>query len=476
MTVDFPTIIQGGMGVGVSGWPLANTVSRLGHLGVVSGAILDVVMLRRLQEGDIGGNVREALSHYPFPESAQAIIDKFFIPGGKSSTDPYRSIPMYTINPSKSLLEIAVAANFAEIWLAKRGHNGVVGINYLEKTQMANPAAIYGAMLAGVDYICMGAGIPREIPGVIDRLCDHREVGIRLDVDGAAPDDDYRFIFDPGKVFDKTLPKLARPKFLAIIASAVLAISLARKSTGEVDGFVVEAPSAGGHNAPPRGTMKLDETGEPIYGPRDTVDFEKIKGLKRPFWLAGQRAYPEKLKEAKEIGAVGVQVGTPFAFCQESSITDEIKEKTLRRSLDGGVEVFTDPVVSPTGFPFKVARVPGSLSETDVYEGRPRICDLGYLRQAYKKEDGSLGYRCPAEPESAYVRKGGKIENTLGRRCLCSGLIATIGHPQVRKGGYIEPPIITAGDDLYKITRFINNSNITYTAKDVIDYLQEPKT
>ena len=33
----WPVIIQGGMGVGVSGWRLARAVAERGHLGVVSG-------------------------------------------------------------------------------------------------------------------------------------------------------------------------------------------------------------------------------------------------------------------------------------------------------------------------------------------------------------------------------------------------------------------------------------------------------
>ncbi len=471
MSVNLPTIIQGGMGVGVSGWPLANAVASCGYMGVVSGAILDVVMLRRLQDGDPGGHIRRALAHFPVPDIAQKIAEKFYIPGGKGLKEAYRSTPMYAVNPNQALQEITVVANFVEVWLAKQGHSGVIGVNYLEKTQMPNPASIYGAMLAGVDYVCMGAGIPREIPGLMDELCDHKEVALRLDVDGASREDVFRILFNPRKILGKTLPKLQRPKFLAIIASAVLAISLARKSTGKVDGFIVEMPSAGGHNAPPRGGIQLDERGEPIYGPRDRIDYEKIKNLGRPFWLAGQCAYPEKLSEALELGAVGIQVGTPFAFCRESSLTGEIKQEVLSHSLDGRVEVFTDPVASPTGFPFKVAKVKGSLAEEEVYEKRKRICNLGYLRQLYKKDDGSVGYRCPAEPQEAYVRKGGALEDTVGRRCLCAGLMATIGHPQVQKGGHVEPPIVTAGDDLLNIKRFIRNSSLSYSAQDVINYL-----
>jgi len=466
-----PRIIQGGMGVGVSGWPLAGAVSSLGEMGVVSGVVLDVVFARRLQEGDVGGHMRRALDHFPVPEVAGRVWDRYFIPGGKAPEVPYKPIPQYTVDPGAPLLELGVVANFAEVWLAKQGHSGVVGINYLEKLQLANLSAIYGAMLAGVDYVCMGAGIPREIPGVLDRFVDHEPAFLRLDVDGASPDDDFRAGFDPLAVLGEALPKLKRPKFLAIIASAVLAISLAKKSTGRVDGFVVEAPTAGGHNAPPRGGIQLDDSGEPVYGPRDEVDFAKIKDLGLPFWLAGCCAYPEKLKGSLALGAAGIQVGTALAFCRESSLTEEIKAQVIRQVKDGEARVFTDPVASPTGFPFKVARVPGSLSEAEVYENRPRLCDMGYLRQPYKKADGSLGYRCRAEPVAAYVRKGGKEEEAEGRKCLCNGLIANIGHPQVQKGGYIEPPIITAGDDLANIGKFIKPGAASYAAADVIDRL-----
>ena len=59
-------IIQGGMGAGVSNWNLARTVSRLGQLGVVSGTALDAILVRRLQDGDLEGQVRHALTNFPF--------------------------------------------------------------------------------------------------------------------------------------------------------------------------------------------------------------------------------------------------------------------------------------------------------------------------------------------------------------------------------------------------------------------------
>ena len=59
-----------------------------------------------------------------------------------------------------------MVANFAEVWLAKQGHHGPVGVNFLEKVQMATPAAAYGAMLAGVDVVLVGAGHSRvSCPG-----------------------------------------------------------------------------------------------------------------------------------------------------------------------------------------------------------------------------------------------------------------------------------------------------------------------
>ncbi len=56
-----PTIIQGGMGVAVSSWKLANKVARAGELGVVSGTGLDIVVARRLQDGDPGEPRRRVL-------------------------------------------------------------------------------------------------------------------------------------------------------------------------------------------------------------------------------------------------------------------------------------------------------------------------------------------------------------------------------------------------------------------------------
>lgn len=469
-----PLIIQGGMGAGVSDWRLANAVARAGQLGVVSGTALDVVLARRLQRGDPEGHLRRALAHFPVPALAERVLAKYFRPAGRGADTAFATKPLHTARLQTALLELTVVANFVEVFLAKEGHGGLVGINLLEKIQLPNLASLYGAMLAGVDYVLMGAGIPLEIPGALDRLARHEATSLKLQVEGATPDDSFVMRFDPQRLLGQSLPPLNRPKFLAIIASVTLALTLQKRASGRVDGFVIEGPTAGGHNAPPRGALQLDDSGQPIYGPRDEVDLMKIAALGLPFWLAGGYGHPDRLRAALAAGASGVQVGTPFAFCRESGLAEGIKAATLQRVLDGDGEIHTDPVASPTGYPFKVMALPGTLAEEEVYEARERVCDLGYLRHPYKRADGSLGYRCPAEPVADYVQKGGAIEETVGRKCLCNGLLANLGLAQHRRGGYLEPPLVTAGDDVRALKHFVSPGNLTYAATDVLDYLLAP--
>ncbi len=472
MNLDaLPEIIQGGMGIGVSSWPLARAVALQGQLGVVSGTALDNLLIRRLQDGDMGGHVRRALDAFPIPSVASEIMDRFFKPEGREEGEPYKIAPMYRKMVDNFRDHITVTANFVEVWLAKEGHQGQVGINYLTKLQMPTLSSVYGAMLAGVDFVLMGAGIPREIPGVLDRFANHEPASIRFDVQGNGKGDEVRLVFDPRAGVDVELPPLKRPRFLPIISSNSLATMMARKANGRVDGFIVEGPTAGGHNAPPRGDRGLDGNGEPIYGEKDAVDLEKLRRLGIPFWRAGGTGRPGQIQETREAGGVGIQVGTLFAYCEESGLDENLKEQVLDLCRNGGVEVTTDGRASPTGFPFKVVEMESTLTGEETYERRKRVCDLGYLRTAYRREDGRLGYRCAAEPVSTFVKKGGKEEDTVGRKCLCNALMANIGVGQDRKDGTTEPPLLTSGDELKKLGEFLNGRK-SYTAKDVIDYLR----
>ncbi len=471
--MSLPTIIQGGMGVAVSNWRLARAVSQLGQLGVVSGTIIGVVCARRLQQGDPGGHVQRALAHFPIPAMAERVLRSFFVADGKAADAPFKGIPMPGVTPSAAWTELNVVGGFAEVFLAREGHDRPVGINLLEKIQVATLASLFGAMLAGVGYVIMGAGIPRFIPGALDHFAAGEAAELKVDVEGAAPAEATVSRFDPQAFFSEfgSAPKLERPRFLAIVSSATLAMTLARKSNGRVDGFVIESELAGGHNAPPRGPLQLSTSGEPVYGPRDVPDLAKIAELGLPFWLAGSRADPEGLAEARRLGAAGIQVGTAFAFCEESGIEPHIKREVLRMAREGRASVFTDPLASPTGFPFKVLQMEGTLSEAAEYTARERVCDLGYLRQAYVKPDGSLGYRCAAEPGADFERKGGAASELAGRKCLCNGLLATVGLGQVRPGSGPEPAIITAGDEVARVARFLPENAETYSAADVVRHL-----
>lgn len=463
---ELPHIIQGGMGAGVSGWLLARAVSSRGQLGVVSGVGLDTLLVRRLQDGDPGGHLRRAMAQFPIAGAEEAARRRFFLEDGRAPGQRYLMLPRPDMKMDAARVRLTMLAAFVEVWLAKEGHDGPVGMNLLTKIQIPTLPTLYGAMLAGVDYVLMGAGIPREIPGALDRLADHGAAELRFEVTGAPDEAAPVLRFDPSEYWTPGAA-LVRPRFLPIIASNLLATVLARKATGRVDGFIIEGPTAGGHNAPPRGTLQLDGRGEPVYGPRDVVDLDKVRELGLPFWIAGGAGHPDRLREARAAGAAGIQVGTLFAYCDESGMAESLKRSVLAHAAKGAVAVRTDPRASPTGYPFKIVTWDDNPAAG---VARDRVCDLGYLREAFWTPQGRVGYRCAGEPVAAYERKGGDAADTVGRQCLCNALMATIDLPQRRRGGLVEPPIVTSGDDLVNIGGFLGGRE-SYDAGAVLDYL-----
>ena len=467
MSNSLPVIIQGGMGIAVSNWELAKTVSMQGQLGVVSGTAIDNVMARRLQDGDPTGNTRRALAHFPNQEVVAKILAKYFIEGGKAPDAPYVMVPKITLEQKRDAQEILIAANFVEVWLAKEGHDGVIGINFLHKIQMTTAASVFGAMLAGVDYIIMGAGIPRELPKLIRSIAKLEVGSVPVDVIGGPA---VLTTINPLD-FVPAGTQIKKPKFLAIISVDVLGTYLARDEETRPDGFIIEHNSAGGHNAPPRGKWEFDENGEPIYGPKDIADIEKMKKLELPFWLAGTYGNPERVKAALAQGAAGVQVGTLFAISNHSGFSTKTRNQLLEKLKSNSLEIKTDVKASPTSFPIKIAKLEGHTSTKAGFAARPKLCDLGYLREPAISETGRTIYRCPSEPDDQFIKKGGAIEDIDGRKCLCNGLMANIGLPQVRKDGYVEAPIVTLGSDIEGAKVLLKDHPDGYGADEAVKWL-----
>ncbi|MBN2177078.1 MAG: nitronate monooxygenase [Demequinaceae bacterium] len=465
-----PRIIQGGMGVAVSSWRLASEVARRGQLGVVSGTGLDLVLARRLQDGDRGGAIRRALAAFPVSAITTRILDKYFLPNGRKAGEGYSTVPRLSVTPRRLAQELLMVGNFVEVWLAKEGHDGEVGVNYLEKGQMATPAAAYGAMLAGVDYVLMGAGIPRDIPHLLDELAEHRKIAFPVDVAGAESGT-VTVDLDPPTLLGATLARLKRPFFVAIISAHILAMHLSKDSHTRPDGFVIEGPRAGGHNAPPRGKLVFDESGEPVFGPRDDADVAQVAACGLPFWLAGAVGTPEGLVAAEEQGAQGIQAGTLFALSHESGLDNALKERAIAGVRDGTLTVRTMPRVSPTGFPFKVAQIPGTLMDEAAIAHRSRRCDMSLLRTPFVGPDGDIAYRCPAEPIEDFVGKGGAAEETVGRACLCNALFANVGLGQTQRDGYQEEPLVTLGEDFEGARRLAEQFPQGWSAHQALDWL-----
>jgi NAD(P)H-dependent flavin oxidoreductase YrpB (nitropropane dioxygenase family) len=412
---------------------MAKQVAIAGELGVISGTAIDSVVARRLQDGDPSGDIRRAMSHFPNKKTIDEIMDRFFIEGGRAPDKPYLDVPKLSIKGNLFSNNLLAVSSFVEVWLAKEGHQGLIGMNILEKIQLAIPAQLYGAMLAEADYILIGAGIPAQIPHLLNEISVGNKVAMKVEV--ADTKDKHYLHFDPRTLGIDNFP-VKRPQFLAIVSSHALVAYLNKDVETKPDGFVIEYHVAGGHNAPPRAKNQ------------DIPNLEKILASGSPFWLAGGFATPAKLVEAISYGAKGVQVGSVFALSNESGFTDENRSTVLNSLGDPNMRVLTDASASPTGFPFKVIQNNQTLSNDTLYKERMRICDLGYLRTMYQREKGGIGYRCPAEPLDNYEFKNGGVEQAQGSKCLCNALMADIGLGQRRPDGRTEISLLTFGSDL----------------------------
>jgi NAD(P)H-dependent flavin oxidoreductase YrpB (nitropropane dioxygenase family) len=464
--MQLPQIIQGGMGVYISTPFLANACSRAGALGTVSGVGAEIMLTRILQSGDPHGHYRRALAHFPFPEIAERIIKTYFVDGGIPANSKFKRLPAFSLQLRRDLIELTVAASFSFVWLAKEGHSGPISVNYLEKVQIPHIYHITGAMLAGVDCVTMGAGITLQIPGVLDAIASGGTPSYRVIIEGSKNGTET-ISFNPSTFFNAKFPEVMRPKFLPIVSTDVLASLMAKRlPVDSIQGFVVEKPTAGGHNAPPRTKGVFDETGQPVYGLKDEISFKNLESLGIPFWVAGSLASPEGLAESQAIGAMGIQAGSIFALSENSGMKSSYRAEMRRLGYRGKLVIRTDPKASPTGFPFKVVQLRDTQSEATDYNNRKRVCDLSALLVPYQRPDDKVGFRCSSEPIADYLRKGGKLEDAEGARCLCNGLFSAAGH-----GSPGELPIFTLGDDVSFLTHLMVDENDSYEAVDAIKYL-----
>ncbi len=227
--------------------------------------------------------------------------------GGNIIPAPSQESQSVALYLDEDVVELLIITGYAEVWLAKEGHAGKVFINFLKKVELPLIYTMYGAMLAGVDGVIVGAGNPDGLPAVRSKLAEHQTVNSDLQVLYRESGESFHVPFNPRLVADGKLAQrpLQRPAFLAIVSLENLVEALAKSQTEPPDGFVIEHHTAGGHNAPPQGPLIKDSKGQPQYSEQDEPDLEVIRKAGIPFWLAGGYSNHQQWKQALVAGAVG---------------------------------------------------------------------------------------------------------------------------------------------------------------------------
>lgn len=455
-----PQLIQAGMGAHISCGQLANETARLGALGVVSGIGLRHIIIEEIKAGD--ALALELAESFPLRRYVDELLA--YAPGGSKYKRP---VPMDVPDEAKGALpkRLSAICAYIEVMRAKRGHRGVVGINVMWKCALTALPTIYGAMLAGVDALLCGAGVPMELPDIVRRIRAGEDL-VYQPLTGTGTHVRMNIAEDrPAELLaDKPLPKMMPILSNFAFCKRILDTWAQKYNGAKPDAFILEHHAAGGHNAPPRDRVS--------FGEQDDIEtyFERVRALGRPVYVAG--AFPNGGSRGDflswlERGAHGLQVGSRFALCAESGLEPSLRTRMIELNAKDELEVVTDNRVSPTGYPFKFVRLEGTLSDQDVYQARQRICNLGSLLQSHfeTQEDGTVKetYVCPAMPPEQYVRRGGDIADTPNRVCLCNAMLANTGY-----GPPEERPLVTLGESGRHVKELL-------TARQVMEDILTPE-
>jgi NAD(P)H-dependent flavin oxidoreductase YrpB (nitropropane dioxygenase family) len=457
---EMPRLIQAGMGIHVSSALLANETARLGALGVVSGAALRHIFLEDVRAGDeLSIELAKKFPVASYIEEALA-----FAPGGAKHKQP---VPVDTVIPKLCARprRLSAIAAFVEVLRAKRGHRGQVGINVMWKATLTALPSIYGAMLAGVDVLLCGAGVPMELPDIVAKIRAGTDMEY-LPLTGTGTHVRLEIAQDETAAFLQAMPE---PKMIPIISNYAFSKRIVDVWSKEYSGarpaaIVLENHKAGGHNAPPRNKESFTE--------QDDLEsyFDKVVKLGVPVYVAGAFEHGgtrEDFEYWTGRGAYGLQVGSRFALCTESGMREDLRAKIIGNGARHEVEVSTSPLMSPTGYPLKVAQVEDTISEPEVYAARKRICDKKYLLRSHFQEqpDGTTKetYICSAMPPEEYVRLGGDIADTPDKACLCNGLLSTAGYYND-----VEPAVVTLGASGKHVTEHIS-------AREIVEDILTPE-
>ncbi len=258
-------IIQGGMGVGVSRSKLAGAVAKEGGIGIISTAQIG------FDEPDFETNTKEA---------------------------NLRSLEKH-IKEAKRI-----------------SNNGIIGINIMTVTNFYKEN-VKKAIESGIDLIISGAGLPKELP----------------------------------KLVEGTKVKIA--PIISSARGAGLMIKLWAKHNHIPDMIVVEGPEAGGHLGFSMEELKEKKSIFDIA--KEVVDkvkeFEEQFHKKIPVVVAGGIFTGKDIAKCLKLGASGVQIATRFVATEECDADIKFKEAYVN-AKEEDIQI----VKSPVGMPGRAIR------------------------------------------------------------------------------------------------------------------------